>query len=60
MSGLREVVRGVGVVHRDDLLDDNGAFIQFFGDKVCGGPNDLDVALKGLLIRPRPGERGQV
>src|SRR5438552_19215054 len=51
-SSLREVCRSVGVIHGNNLLDDNGSLIQFIRYKVGGGPDDFDAPVKGLVIRP--------
>ena len=52
VPGLREVVCRVRVIHRDDLLHDDRAFVELFGDKVRGRANHLDAAIKRLLIGP--------
>src|SRR6266542_4316957 len=54
---LRQVLWRVRVVHRDDLLNDDGSSIEPFGDKVRRGADDLDTPLEGLVIRPRAGKR---
>src|ERR1051325_536980 len=57
VPGQRQVLRRVGVVHRDNLLDDTRSLIQPFGDKVRSGADDLYAALKRLVVRARAGKR---
>lgn len=58
-SGALEVIGGVGVVHGDDLLDEDGAFVELFGDEVCGGADDFDAALEGLVVGAGADEGGE-
>lgn len=58
-SGLAEVFGGVGMVHGDDLLDDDGALVEIGGDEVGGGADDLHAAVEGLVIGAGAGEGGE-
>ena len=45
-----ETVGGVFVGDADDVLFDDGAGVEFAGDVVAGGSDDLDSAVEGLLV----------
>ena len=53
--------RGELVVLRDagDVLLDDGAFVEGFGDVVAGGADELDAAREGRVVGARAGEGGQ-
>ncbi len=47
------------MIHVGNALLDDRALVQVGGDKVRGGADNLDAALKGLMIRLRTLEAGQ-
>ena len=47
------------LVDADDILLDDGAIVEHLGDIVGGGADELNAALKGLVIGPRADECGQ-
>src|SRR5438034_11086202 len=56
-SRLRQILWRVRVVHGNNLLNDDGAFVELVGDKVRRGANDLYSALKRLVVGPCADER---
>jgi hypothetical protein len=48
-----------GMVDPLDVLLDDRPFVEFAGDEMRGGADQLDAALVGLRIRPRALETGQ-
>ena len=54
-----EVVDGVAVRDADDVLVDDGALIEFGGDVVGGGTDDLHTALVGVVVGAGAGEGGE-
>src|SRR5262245_40225910 len=54
-----EVRDGVVVADPDDVLLDDRAGVQLGGDVVAGGPDELDAAAVGLVVRAGADERRQ-
>ena len=54
-----EVVHALSVGNADDVLFDNGAFVEFFGDVVGGGADDFDASVVGGLVGACSGEGGK-
>ena len=54
-----EGVDGHGVVDAFDVLFDDGAFVEFGGDVVGGGTDDLHTAVMGLVVGAGALEAGQ-
>ena len=48
--------RGARCAH---ILLDDGPVVEHFGDVVAGGADELDAALEGRVVRPRPDKGGQ-
>jgi len=46
-----EIVGGVGVGNMFNVLADDGTFIEVLGDVMCGGTDDLDATVMGLVVR---------
>jgi hypothetical protein len=53
------VFRRVGVIDADHVLFDDGALVEFFGDVMAGGADQLDAAFVGLMVGPGADETGQ-
>lgn len=43
----------------EDVLEDDGSFVEVFGDEVGGAAGDADALLPGLVVGFRAGEVGQ-
>ena len=56
---LNELVYVVFVADPTDVLLDDGALVELFGDIVRRRADDFDAALEGLMIRARADERRQ-
>ena len=54
-----EIVDALAVGDADDVLFDDGAFVEGFGDVVGGGADDFDAAVVGGVIGAGAGEGGQ-
>ncbi len=54
-----EVFDGVAVRDADDILLDDGAVVEDFGDVVAGCADQLYSTLEGLMVRARSDEGGQ-
>src|ERR1700733_8702131 len=50
---------GKGMIDGNDLLSDDGTFIQLIGDEMSGGADQLDSPLKSLPVRTGPGKGRQ-
>jgi Amt family ammonium transporter len=59
LAVAHHVFRRVGVVDADDVLLDDRAGVEFAGDVVAGGADQLDAARVGLVVRLGAGEAGQ-
>ena len=58
-ASLDEFLRGVRMVHGDDLLDNDGPFVEFGGDNMSGCPDDFHATLESLVVWPCTGKSGQ-
>src|SRR5450755_3308659 len=56
---LDEVVDGVAVVDADDILVDDGAIVEYLSNVMSRGSDQLDAALKRLVVGLGTDERGQ-
>src|SRR5208282_1826260 len=56
---LDQVVDGVAVVDADDILLDDGAIVEYLSNVVSGGADQLDAALKRLVVGFGADECGQ-
>ncbi len=54
-----KVFDGIAVGDAHDILLDDGAVVEDFGDVVAGGADELDAALEGLVVRARANEGRQ-
>lgn len=54
-----EVLHGLLVGDADDVLFDDGAFVEFGGDVVAGGADDFDAAAVGAVVGFGAGESGE-
>src|SRR3954447_17434892 len=50
-AGLGHLASGMGMVDGEDVLANDGAVIEFFGNEMGGGADDFHAPGKGLLIR---------
>ena len=54
-----QIIDGITVAHTDDVLLDDGTFIQIVRSIVCRGPDDFHTPVIGLPIGISADESGQ-
>ena len=53
------ISHGVGVIHLDHILGNDGSLVQVVTDKVCRGPDNFHSPFKSLPVRISPDKGGQ-